>query len=388
MSAIAEILPPRPETPRGVEPRLRRDLQSDWTWRFRTRWTDPVTGKRPAAEFDTVAEVLDFRAFLQLSRARGDVARVTRADRTLDKFVQGEYARHVRHRLAANTWTSYESVYRNHLRPHVGPLRLRRLDAPAAADLRDLLLDTGVGAPTVRRALVILQGVFARAVELGIVDVNPIREVTKPPVTRQLAIDAPGPAQIEAVRRELDDASALLVSLLGYEGLRPSEALALEERHIGLSTLLVEQRVINGHVTVGLKTSGRRARTHRSPRLYEPVREDLERHRAQLRRRGAERRLLFPGHEGGPWTPAEYRRWREQIFAPAVKRAGVELNRPYDLRHGCASLLLHARRPVTEIGEHMGHTVATLSDYYSHLIRDLRDQDAVDVEQQIATARA
>jgi integrase len=81
--------------------------------------------------------------------------------------------------------------------------------------------------------------------------------------------------------------------------------------------------------------------------------------------------------------PGEYRRWRERDFAPAVERAGIELGRPYDLRHGCASLLLHAGWPLDRISKHMGHTIATLSAYYSHLIEDLRDQDPVDVEQQI-----
>lgn len=402
MTALATDLPPRPATPRGVEPVPRRGGDGDWIYRFRTRWTDPVTGKRPPAEFDTIEEVLDFRAQLRLTRARGDVARIMRADRSLDGFMRVEYwPRYARHNLAPSTIQSNQSVYRRHIGPYVGQLRLRRFDASAGAKLRDLLKEAGVGDPTVRRALVILQGVFTHAIDIGIpLERNPMRDVRKPGVTRQLTINAPGPVQIEALRRELDVEGAALVSLVGYEGLRPSEALGLEERHLRNATLVVEQRNINGAIVAGLKTSHGKERHSRSPKLYDAVRGDIEVHLADLAprhgrrnlpaRSASARRLLFRGADGGPWTAGEYRHWRETVFKPAVERAGIDLGRVYDLRHGCASLLLHADWPLERISKHMGHTISTLSTYYSHVIDDLREQAgaAVDVEEQIAAARS
>jgi integrase len=387
VSALVAEIPPRPETPRGVEPVLRRADDGGWTYRYRTRWTDPITGKRPPAEFDTLAEVLDFRAFLRQARARGEVAQLTRGDRTIAQFVDRVWwPRYAKRRLARNTLAPYRSVYRNHLHPYVGSLKLRHLNAERVRDLRDALLDAGVGAPTVRRAMVLLQGICTDAVEAGALQFNPVRDIRKPAIKRKLSIQAPGPAQIEALIAGLDAAGAALVALIGYEGLRPSEALALEERHLMRSTILVEQHLDHGQVVIGLKNSGGRERSNRSPTLYTPVRETIDRHLAD-RGRAGRRQLLFPGEHGKPWTPYEYRRWRETQFAPAVERAGIDLGRPYDLRHGCASMLLHAQRPLGEISKHMGHTVATLSAYYSHLIEDLRDQDPVDVEQQIHGAR-
>jgi integrase len=383
-----ELLPV-PTTPRGVEPRLRCGPNGS-RYRFRTRWTDPVTKRRPAVEFDTIAEVEDFRALLRVRRAGGDVARMTRADLTIDRFVDVDYwPRYARRKLAASTIQSNQSVYRRHISPYVGEMPLRSFDLAAGAQLCDLLLEAGAGAPTVRRALVILQSIFSRAINIGIpLEHNPMRDVAKPGVTRQLTINAPGPVQIEALRRELDPTSAALVSLIGYEGLRPSEALALEERHLKTSTLLIEQRNIDGSIAIGLKTSRGKPRAARSPRLYDAVRSDIDAHLAAAAPRRARRRLLFAGADGGPWTTREYRRWRETVFAPAVERAGIDLGRVYDLRHGCASLLLHADWPLDRISQHMGHTVSTLSSYYAHEIEDLRDHQAVDVEQQIASARA
>ncbi len=78
------------------------------------------------------------------------------------------------------------------------------------------------------------------------------------------------------------------------------------------------------------------------------------------------------------------------MFKPAVARAGVAdtITRPYDLRHACASLMLRTGAPLTEIADHMGHTVATLSSTYSHVIEDLRGAEPVPVDEQIARARA
>jgi integrase len=382
VTAVAYAVPPRPDTPVGVEAvwRPRR-----WIWRFRTRWTDPVTGRRPPAEFDTIAEVEAFRGRLQLARVRGEVAELARGDETVDGFATGEWwPRYARRALERTTLRGYASVYNNHVATQVGHLRLRQLTPPRIADMRDQLLDAGVGDPTVRRALVILQGICTFAVELGAIGGNPCRDVLKPPVTRQLAIVAPSATAIEAVRAQLDPVNAALVSIIGYEGLRPSEALALEDRHRGKGTLLVEQRLIDGRIVRGQKTGRRRDREHRSPTLYAIVGDDLDQVADLRRGRGG---LLFPNDHGKPWTPRDYRNWRENVFAPAVERAGVNLGRPYDLRHGCASLLLHANRPLTEIAEHMGHSVATLSRYYRHLIADRRGQDPVDVEHQIAAAR-
>lgn len=351
------------------------------------RWTDPATGRRRAEEFDTIKDAENFRARLRVARARDEVADLTRGDRTLDDFVEREWwPKYAGRQLERNTLRPYASVYNRHLAPRIGHVPLRQLTAPMVRDLREELLDDEVGAPTVRRALVILQGICSYAVEAGEMAGNPVREVKKPPVTRHLAIAPPSPDQIEALRAELDPISATLVSVLAYEGCRPEEALAGEERHVGETTLLIEQRNIDGQLVPGVKTSRRRARGHRSPTLYTAVREDLAELTGHVNRRG-HRRLLFPDDNGSPWTAREYRDWREDVFHPAVRRAGLTITRPYDLRHACASLMLHAHRPLTEIAEHLGHSVATLSDYYAHVIADLRGTDPIPVEEQIAAAR-
>ena len=111
MVVLVDVAPALPETPRGVEPVLRRAADGAWCYRFRTRYDHPLTGKRVPVEFDTIEDVLGFRAQLRLARARGEVAQLSRGDRTLAEFVRKDYwPRYARRQLAQNTRGPYWSV--------------------------------------------------------------------------------------------------------------------------------------------------------------------------------------------------------------------------------------------------------------------------------------
>jgi integrase len=267
--------------------------------------------------------------------------------------------------------------------------------------------EDGVGAPTTKRAMAILQAVCRYALGKGEITSNPVKDVRKPSVKRARAVVAVAPIQVErlrtlflegyveirvgknGVRRRVqhapDPVSATLASLLAYEGLRPEEALALEERHAGRSTLLIEQKNIDGEIVVGQKTG----QPPRSPELWAPVRKDLAAYELGTRR--ASRRdgtqLLIPRSDGEPWREHDYRNWRRRVFKPAVAAAGLPITRPYDLRHACASLMIHAGKPLTEIAEHLGNSVAVLSTTYAHVIKDMRGQPTTSVPDAIMSAR-
>lgn len=70
-----------------------------------------------------------------------------------------------------------------------------------------------------------------------------------------------------------------------------------------------------------------------------------------------------------------------------MKASGLPITRPYDLRHACASLLIQAGWPLTRVADHLGHSVGTLSEFYAHLIADLRDATPISPTDQILKAR-
>lgn len=96
----------------------------------------------------------------------------------------------------------------------------------------------------------------------------------KPRTQRRRAVVPLAPDTIETIRSHLLDHGhrdgATLVSLLGYAGLRPEEAFALQWRDVRERTLLIEQAVSDGEL--------KDQKTHRPRRtvdLLAPLKQDL-----------------------------------------------------------------------------------------------------------------
>ncbi len=170
--------------------------------------------------------------------------------------------------------------------PRLGEYELRRITPAVVAEFADDLRRDGVGDPTVRKVLSLVQGVLGRAVVLGRIRANPVVPVRKPVQGRRRVIRPLPPATVEQLRRRMPtDQDATLVSVLAYAGLRPGEALALTWADIGERTILVERSVALGEVK---KT---KTRTTRSVRLLAPLSNDLKRATDgtwPARRRGAD----------------------------------------------------------------------------------------------------
>ena len=154
---------------------------------------------------------------------------------------------------------------------------------------------------------------------------NPVRAVEKPSARRERAIVCLAPRQIEALRSELLARgklwAATLVSVIGYAGLRaPEELLALEWRHIGRQTILVEQHNEDGRIVVGQKV---RSRPPRAVDLVAPLRQDLSEWRMASGRPAAGA-LVFPRADGDPWRRHDYGNFRRRLWHPAREAAGVE----------------------------------------------------------------
>lgn len=217
---------------------------------------------------------------------------------------------------------------------------------------------------------------------------NPVRAVEKPSARRERAIVCLAPRQIEALRSELLARgklwAATLVSVIGYAGLRaPEELLALEWRHIGRQTILVEQHNEDGRIVVGQKV---RSRPPRAVDLVAPLRQDLSEWRMASGRPAAGA-LVFPRADGDPWRRHDYGNFRRRLWHPAREAAGVESLPPYDLRHAFASLHI-AGTSVPELAEMLGHSPQMTLSTYTHVIRELKGRPIASVEEQILAARS
>lgn len=283
--------------------------------------------------------------------------------------------------LAPKSRRGPSGAWMTHVEPRLGDRKLNELTPLAierfAADLRA----EGVGDGAISKCWDLLRQMLGRAAAWGWIPSNPVL-VAKRPKRRQAVepVTPPGPAQVEALRRGLDEGDACLVSVLAYAGLRPGEALALRWRDVGDDRILVSRAVSLGEVRT--TKTGR----SRSVPVMKPLAEDLR--RWKLASGGRDDDLVFPGRDGAPWDENAYRRFIRGRLRPACESAGIEADRPaYVLRHAAASLKLASGLSVVETADHMGHSPQMLLRTYSHVIRDLAGRGAVDAEAEVRKAR-
>jgi integrase len=115
----------------------------------------------------------------------------------------------------------------------------------------------------------------------------------------------------------------------------------------------------------------------RSARLLAPVRADLQASRLASGR-PANDALVFPNARGGLWREHDWRNWRRRTFQPAARALGLDIRRPYDLRHAAASLWLHEGQSVVQVAAWLGHSPSMTLSTYAHVIEELRDAPRID----------
>jgi integrase len=183
------------------------------------------------------------------------------------------------------------------------------------------------------------------------------------------------PATVEAIRAVLSPRHALLISLLAYSGVRPQEGRGL---HWG--TCRSGRSSCTPPRPAG--TARSRGRCACSLRLPTTCASGGSRPAVP-----PTARQCCPGQGGGGWTEVAYEQWRARVWAKALDDVGLPYQRPYDLRHSFASLLLHEGRSVIHVARQLGHSAALTMSDYGHVIEELEDQPRVSAEDAIAAAR-
>lgn len=346
------------------------------------RWREG--SKRRARTFPTRKLAEQFAVRQSRSKQRAGVA--DRGNLTLDEFFDEWQQGHGVH-LAQATQDNYAWTWQRHISDVLGAHTLRELsERPEIIQRFHAQLAQQTGAPTVRRTLVILQGVMQRAIEWNRIRYNPVAAIRKPKGGRKRAVRPLSPEQIEKVIGLLSDQDrprdVTLIAVLAYAGLRPGETLALQWHHVRSRTLLIEAAVADGQLK---ETKTGRIR---SVQLLPTLADDLA---AWRERQSADHPadLVFARSDGGYWTAGDWKNWRNRVFAPAMEAAGISGTRPYDLRHSFCSLLIQEGRSVVEVAQQMGHAPEMTLSTYAHVFAEAADPlDRMSAAEQIATARS
>lgn len=260
-------------------------------------------------------------------------------------------------------------------------------------------------ATTARKHRMILANALDYAVELKLLDSNPVRALKwKPPritgeVERRRVVNhAQARALLAAVERQPRSGKRLVAffAVMYYAALRPEEVVNLRRDHIVLPDLVTNPKTGRqeepadgwGEIIVyrAAPFVGRdwtddgelrevRALKHRAddetrhvpcpPELVSILRSHL----AEFTE-GPGRRVFY-GVRGGELPNITYRRsWRmaradaltaEQVDSPLAER-------PYDLRHACVSTWLNCGVPAAQVAEWAGHSVEVLLRVYAKCI--------------------
>jgi integrase len=287
--------------------------------------------------------------------------------------------------LARRTDELYTFLLSHHILDDLGHFPLNELRTSTLRDWQQRRLRQGAGPVTLAKAITLLKQILEEAVAAEHMQRNPATSLQVHKPEKRIPVPAT-PEQIEAMRDwflakdppHLGDAT--LISVLGYGGLRPGEALALRWSDIDHGTISVTKAIAYGEEK-GTKTGA--TRVVRPPSV---VGRDLAEWKLAT---PAPFGLIFPRKtDGEPWTRHDWNNWRRRRFGKAARAAGLEGFRPYDMRHSAASLLIAENRPITEVAAQLGHSPAVCLSVYAHVMEQARDKESVSAESWIAEARS
>lgn len=244
------------------------------------------------------------------------------------------------------------------------------------AEFQSELREAGVGEPTIRKTLALLQSVCREAVTWGRLGQNPVKPARKRAVTRKRAVRPLAPETVERLRQAMGPRDAVLVSVLVFGR---GEALALTWGHVRERTILVEQSASYGEIkstkTRTTRSCGCSLRSSTTWRSLGSARDGHCRSGLSSRRTTA-----------GPG-----RRRLERLAQSGVPAGGEATGltdvRPYDLRHSFVSLLIAEGRSIVEVARQAGHSATMSLDTYGHVFDELDGAEKVDAEAAIWAAR-
>lgn len=273
-----------------------------------------------------------------------------------------------------------DSRWRTHIMPVFGDIPVNKVTRAMLQDWVSGLAERRSASLTCTTAN-ILSGILDLAVQDRRITRNPMDGVTLPrrprrkltrtyltaPQLMRLA-DECGRARIMPERRRA------LVLLLGFCGLRWGEMCALRVRDVDYRRNRIDVR--SNLVRVGSDWVEGTPKTNETRSVPMPI-VVAEAMREATEGRDSDERV-FCGPDGGIPRPqsvsgsASNRTW----YVSAVRRAGVPMVSPHELRHTAASIAVHAGANIKALQRMLGHATASMTlDVYA----DLFDSDLDDV---------
>ncbi len=278
-----------------------------------------------------------------------------------------------------STLRDYDSIFRNHVLPHLAQIRLEdltpeRVERWAAHDIDP---NRQMANRTREKTITVFHGVMERARKLHRLPANPVADVEKPRTATKTEIHVFSPEEVMALVRAADseqDAAIFLAAAL--TGLRQGELVALRWRDVDFagSAIRVRGSYTNGHLTS--PKSGKVRSVPMAPKVGESL--------ARLAQREfftGDDHLVFAGITGSYLDGSAL----SKRYRAALERAALRPLRFHDLRHTFGTRVIGVA-DIRRVQEWMGHANVQTTMQYLHYVP--RPQDAALVGKAFETSVA
>jgi integrase len=176
---------------------------------------------------------------------------------------------------------------------------------------------------------------------------------------------------VQLVSDEIEKRYEAVPILAAGTGLRPEEWIALERGDVDLAGRVIHvRRVYSSSVLCELGADG--AKTWRQRRRV-PLRQVVVDALAQMIPR-IDTPVLFGPQRQTKHGYINLDSWRRDVWRPALRAAGLPLQRIYDLRHTYAAESIAAGIGLFELSRFMGTSMAEIDKTYGHLVGDSEER--------------
>jgi len=280
---------------------------------------------------------------------------------------------------SAKTIRGDEWALDKHLTPVFGGMRLRAIHRGHIKELLTKKRQAGFAKDSVRLLRATLSGLFGEAVEMGLLNTNPVQGIRKKlaraavsPAERQKRVRPMTYEQLDVflttAQTHCPQRDALYFLVMADTGLRPGEGVGLQWADLDYANreIHVERAITEEGKEKLTKTENPRT-VDLSARLVAVLRARQEQLEKDALLAGKDPSpWLFPSErDGSPLSPLVMSR----LFREVLKIAGLPHHTLYDLRHTYATHLLTEGADLLYVQNQLGHSKATTTLlYYAHFM--------------------
>jgi integrase len=351
--------------------------------RYRVRFRSP-DGKQRSKSFGSMREARAFASKVETQVREGDWIDPNAGRETFGEL----HSRWVAARVVSPVRAATEETQANvHILPrwrNVPLKKIKPLDVQEwIKNLTSPRLDAEgnrkpASAYTAEGGLLQFRQVLDAAVLEGIIRTNPAAKVKSPPRPRKRVTkaDVLEIHELDALVSAMPDRYKALVYLLGWLGMRWSEAMGLRNRHVDLQNACIyvgEEVAVQVRGTIHRRAGGKTAAATRTVPLPGPALDALRWHvDAAFNGDGPDGSVFVT--EGGK-TPDRsnfHRVFNKAVNDCGLSGRGINLRQ---LRHTAATLMLSSGLDILDVQERLGHSRGSITlDIYGRVLAGRRSE--------------